>query len=524
MVYTYYKQYGNAILFRYKDPANPTSTVNKKITNYKPSLYRKVTDESQSIDKHSIFGHGLTTIELDSIRSAKDFVKQYKNVENFTIEGNSNYANQFIIDLYDGEQPEYDSKNIAVGILDIEVYSPDEFPHPDEAKYPINAITIYHSVEDKFYTYALKHKADDVWEEKYAKKEVKDLTVDFFIFENEEDLLRTFAHHMLDKQYDVTSGWNSESFDMPYIVNRCYKVLSEAFTKKALSPFGIINHRESFDKFGNDKETKVEIVGLPHLDYMLVYKKHIQDPRESYKLDFIAHVELGENKIDYEQSLGLHGLYETDFQSFIDYNIHDVNLIKRLDKKLGLFDLTFTMAYYTLSNYEDTMGTVKIWEQYIAKLLFNENKVPLFRKLPNEKRDFEGGFVKDPAIGFQDWIVTYDLASLYPSTIIQWNIGTETWVPDDELPKEALDVRKNSTFEELVDGTVNLDFLEKYGLSMTANFEFYKTDEQSVIAKAMSMLYSERKHFKKKKADAVKNDDKKNIILNDNMQQGLKIL
>lgn len=506
MLYTYYKQYGNRIFFRYKEDSDDLITKNKVIKNYSPTLYTKTTEQSEV---NSIYGYPLKPVNFSSIKEAKHFADQYKEVHDFVIEGNSNYANQFVIDLYEGQTPEYNEDIIRSGILDIEVWVTDDtFPEPFEVEYKINAITIYDSIEKRFNTFALPHSKKSEWVKENSVEEVKQLKINYFEFNSEYDLLVTFLSHMNDRQYDVTSGWNSSMFDMPYIVNRCFKVVGEKTSTKMLSPFNVIHV--------DDEKKKVEIVGQPHLDYLSVYKKHTFIPRASHKLDAIAHDELGEKKLSYEEYGNLKDLYENNFQLFIDYNIQDVNIIVRLDEKLGLLSLVYAMSYISLSNFEDTMGTVKIWEQLIAKHLFNKNQTPLFRHFAKESRDFEGAFVKEVAPGRYNWVISYDLKSLYPHIEMEWNIGPETRI--DDFKQYALDTLESDSsnlndylvnrfdkeieekgLNDFINQTLSSELIELVkicNVSISPNFQFYSLDKKTFFSEIKEGLYNTRKIHK----------------------------
>lgn len=534
MFYTYYKTWGNKILFRYKNGSARTQT--KVVDFYEPYLYTQIQgQDDDEVDAFSIYGNPLKKVPFENNKAARQFVDTYSNVDGMSIHGNTNFANQFIIDMFEGAEPQYDPNQIRVGFLDIEVYSDDGFPFPDEAKHPINGVTFYDSVEDRFYTYSLKHKGEDKWSKSRAQQEVQELDTEFYHFETEKDLLIAMLHHFKDHDYDLTTGWNSEQFDMVYIVNRCYSQVGQKTTNKMLSPFGKISFREVKDDFGKPR-TKVDIFGLPHLDYMELYKKHTFEPRASHKLDYIAHVELGEKKLDYEQYGDLFELWKENYQLFNDYNIQDVNLVVRLDKKLGLFDLTYALAYYSMSNYEDTMGTVKVWEQLVAKFLYTKGVAPLARREEvTEYREFEGAYVKQPRPGFYEWIESFDLASLYPHIEMQYNIGPETLIPEDELPPRLAKIKEDHTFDDLLNERIDLSPLDDHGVTMTANFEFYTKDKMSFFSEIKRELYTQRKVFKKKMLEAeqeivnVETDEQKRFwgdikSKNNNMQMGLKIL
>lgn len=485
-IYTYYKQWGNNILFRYRK--NGISHA-KTINFYKPSLF--TVDKSATDSQESIFGQPLKQHIFDDIRAAKAFAEQYKHVDGIEIHGNSNFGNQFVIEFYKGEMPDFKAKDIRVGILDIEVYSPDEFPEPSKAAHPINGITIYDSFTDTFYVFGM---VDYVHDKQH--KQVGKLNVVYRKFDDEIALLTAMLMHFSEFQYDATTGWNSETFDMPYIVNRCFALVGKSLTSNSLSPFGNIRIDTFTSEYGTEL-MKVDIQGLPHLDYLSLYKKHIHSPRESYKLGDIAAVELGSTKLSYEEEGSIANLFKMNPQLFTEYNVVDVLLIKQLDDKLGLLNTTYTIAYYTLSNYEDTLGTTKVWEQLVAKHLYGKNVAPLFKKRSGVYRDFEGGYVRDPILGFIEWPFTVDLNSLYPHLEMEFNIGPETHVPREQLPRELATLKATYTIDDLVNGTADLSALKKYDLAMTANFEFYRKDKMSFFSEIKRDLYTRRKTYKK---------------------------
>lgn len=488
-LYTFYKTWGNNILFRYRKDGKSYA---KKVDFFKPSLFTKAGPNDQ-VDLKSIYGHGLRRVQFDGIRDAKEFVKSYSDVQGMTIEGNSNYANQFIIELYDGKMPEFDPSQIRVGILDIEVDVPPEagFPEPAEAAWPINGITFHDNFTDTYYCIGDKEYIHDKQD-----KDVGDLAVVYQQCENEVELLKAMLFHFRDFAYDMTSGWNSETFDMPYIVNRCFKIVGESITKSCLSPFGMVELREINGNFGKP-QLKAEIMGVPHSDMLALYKKHIFTPRESFRLDFIANAELGENKMTYEDEGSLHGLYRENPQKFYAYNIKDVKLVKQLNDKLGLFNITFTLAYYCLSNYEDTLGTTKIWEQLIAKHLYSKGMAPTFAAKRTEGREFDGAFVHPTQVGFHKWLLSIDLNSLYPMNEIQYNIGPNTYIPREQLPAELAVLKAKYTLDDLVHKRVDLSMLQNYNLIMAGNFEFYDRSAVGFMAEIKDELYTGRKVKKK---------------------------
>lgn len=492
MIYTYYKQYGNTIFLRYK---KGRETITTEFKEYRPRLYTPT--DKPNTDFTSIYGTPLHEMRFDDIKSAKEFCKQYEGVDNFRIEGNSRFDNQFVIELLGGQTPNYIAADIKGHVIDIEVDVADGegFPEPDVAEWPINAITTYITSEAKFVTFALKSSAQAIWYKERSPQYLKDMDIEFVHCDTEHELLTSYLEFLAEDGHpDFTSGWNSELFDMPYLVTRMKSVVG-AKMMRMLSPYGKVMEKMKTDGFGKPK-LKVEIIGVPHLDYMELYKKHIFTPRESYKLNFIAEAEVHEKKIDYKGSL--HQLYLDDFQTFMNYNIHDVNLIRLLEAKLGLFQVTFALAYYTLANYEDTLGTVKIWEELAAKHLFTVKQVPLFRKEKGIERDYEGAFVHPVAVGKHGWTFSIDLNSLYPHNEIQYNIGLETSVAYQDLPEELQRLAdQNFTIDDLVECKVDTSALLKYNYAMAPNKQFYRKDKQSFFAVIKEGLYANRKSYKK---------------------------
>jgi DNA polymerase elongation subunit (family B) len=522
--YTFYRKYGKNILLRYRKNGK---TYSKKIDFYKPSLYIPIdgNEEPASVD---IYGNPLKQIQFDGLKEATSFANMVKD-SGQELHGNRNFANQFVIELNDGQMPEFNPSEIRAGFLDIEVHA-EEMPKPEEAKWPISGITIYDNFTDTFYTIGLPGYIHD-----HQSKDVGHLTVEYIECVDEVAILEKIVEHFGLFQYDITTGWNSEMFDMPYIVNRIENILGESYVKR-LSPFGVVNKRTVRGNFG-DERLVVDIVGMPHLDYLALYQKHIFTPRESYKLDFIANAELGEAKMTYEEEGSLYNLFTMNYQKYMEYNIKDVDLVKRLNDKLGLLELTYTLAYYTLSNFEDTLGTTRIWEQLVAKHLYSKGVAPLFNG-NGSWREYEGAYVKPPMPGMHEWVISYDLNSLYPHIEMQVNIGPETWVAPERLPDEVKRIRSQVTVEKLLNKEIDLSPLKKYDLSMAANGECYIRSKKSFFSEIKNDLYKKRKEYKKemisykKQKEAIKasedksalNEIEQKIAFYDNLQMGMKIL
>ena len=300
-------------------------------------------------------------------------------------------------------------------------------------------------------------------------------------------------------------------------------MLGEAYVKR-LSPWGMID-RQEITKMGRT-QTAYELKGISQLDYLDLFKKfgYSYGPQESYKLDHIAHVVLGENKLDYDEYSNLHTLYKYNHQKFIDYNIKDVELVDRIEDKLGLITLCMTMAYKGGVNYNDTFGTTLIWDTIIYRRLFANNIVVPFIE-DKTKTMYPGGFVKEPQVGIHDNVVSFDLNSLYPSIIMQYNMSPET-IANGEIT--SFDIENVLTKSERPNNN---------GKALAANGQYFNIDKPGIIPFIIDEMYKERVGIKqdminaqKEKEKVDKNDKQeiyrieRDIAIAENRQMSIKIL
>lgn len=356
--YVYYKQWGNKIFFRYKLDGGE-ETYSDVIEDYQPRLYTP-THLSFPDQPKSIYEEPLYPTVYDNIKAAKADADK-KKAMGLPVYGNADYGNQFLIELYDGKDVNYDPNLIRVAFLDIEVdvKRGDDFPEPIKALRPINAITMYDSIEKTYFVYGVPSaKSPRDFDPKVDMDDMDDAKIVYYRFENEKALLLAFMARWRDVTYDVLSGWNSEGFDVPYIWFRSCKVLGERYTKRCLSPFGIVNTRETINKF-HKAYWQVDIIGICQMDYEDVYRKFESTPRGSYKLGDIGDVELNERKVDYSEYGHLQDFYEENYPLFLKYNIQDVRLMVRMDQKKKLMDLSIAIMYMTSENLQDVLGTVR---------------------------------------------------------------------------------------------------------------------------------------------------------------------
>lgn len=476
--YTCVNRYGSSILYRGYDESG--QRVARK-TKFSPTLYVPSQRES---GYRTIDGVSVEPREFDTMRDAKQYVEQYSEVDNFTVYGNENFLAQFVYNKFPSDI-EFDRSRVNVTTIDIEVQSNDGFPFPEEARHEVTAIGIKNNIDDTYYVWGCgdydpsKCELDTVPNIEYRK------------CDNEAQLLLNFLDHWDSERHspDVVTGWNTRLFDIPYLVNRIAKVLGEDMVKK-MSPWKIVNYRQVGIK-GKSLDT-YDLYGIQQLDYLDLFQKfgYTYGAQESYKLDHIAHVVLGERKLSYDEFTGLQDLYERDYQKFIDYNIKDVELVDRLEDKLGLITLAMTMAYKGGVNYSDTFGTTRIWDTIIYRKLMSRNIVIP----PNQERSkvsFEGAYVKDPQVGLHEWVVSFDLNSLYPSIIVQWNMSPETQFAEK---RSGIDVN----FCMNNDG---LD-LHAHDNALAANGAMFDVKEQGIIPEIVVQYYDERRITKKKMLEA----------------------
>lgn len=496
--------------------------IQRKI-KYKPYLFFESKDDASTSYK-TIYGNYVKRIDFDSVRESREFIDSYRNVENFKIHGQSPnlYHYVWINDTYPNDI-QYDTTKIRVVYIDIEVASDDGFPDPAKADKEITAISMRYCDETFVFgcgDYALK--SEHI---KYVK------------CTDETALIRWFIKSFAAISPDVISGWNIENFDIPYIINRSNRLLGEEETSK-LSPWNnIVMKKVNRGKANGDSEV-YEILGVSTLDYLLLYRKFTYSNQESYKLDHIALVELGEKKLDYSQYGNLNELYKQDYQLFIDYNIKDVDLVIRLEDKLKLIELVYAMAYSAKTNYVDTFGVVRLWDIIVHNFLMNRNIVTTPKeniteipyKMAASSEDsitgeiidygsFTGAYVKPPQIGLHNWVVSFDLNSLYPHLIMQYNISPETYYAQC---KGYINVDKFLNGEA---NEWNTDLIK------TANRCIFIRDKQGFLPELMQQYYDMRTVYKKKMIEAQKKyqenksyELEKEISKYNNLQMAFKIM
>jgi DNA polymerase elongation subunit (family B) len=425
-------------------------------------------------------GDFLEPMKFESIREARDFVKRYDEVSNFKIYGNSNYQYAFIADEFKG-MVEWNIDELSIAVIDIEVGSENGFPDPYLANEPITAIAIKYLNGDMVVfgcgEYVIQGK------EKYIK------------CDDEYSLCKKFLKFWEENCPDVISGWNIKFFDIPYLINRFNRILGEDETKK-LSPWGMINSRKAV--VNNRELTAYDFVGVSTLDYIELYRWYAPGGKsqESYKLDNIANVEIGENKLSYDEYDNLHQLYRLNYQKFIEYNIKDVELIFKLEEKLKLIELGLTLAYDTKTNFEDIFAQTRMWDSLIYNYLLDKNIIVPPKVVKDKSSAFEGAYVKEPQTGLHDWVASFDLNSLYPHLMMQYNISPETLIePANYTPVMRKVINQNVSVDNMLDKGLDLTGLE--GVTITPNGQFFDTKKKGFLPQMLEEMYNDRSKFKK---------------------------
>ena len=475
--YTNVQNLGGSILYR---GVKDGKRIKLKI-DYSPSLYLPARRKNTGETFKSLDGLPLERKEFETIREAREFVKQFDGLPGAPkIYGNTRYEYAFIADQHKG-MVDWDQDKVSVAIIDIEVGSENGFPDPYLANEPITAIAITY-MDGETYVFGC---GDYVvqGDENYIK------------CKDEWTLCKKFIQLWQAKCPDVITGWNTKFFDIPYLVNRFRKILGEEETRN-LSPWRYISERQT--NVNGRKLSAYGLVGVESLDYIELYKWYAPGGKsqESYRLDNIAQVELGEGKISYDEYDNLHALYRLNYQKFIEYNIKDVKLILKLEDKLKLVELALTLAYDTKCNFEDVFAQTRMWDSLTYSYLLEKSIVVPPRDVQEKTEAFEGAYVKDPQVGLHHYVASFDLNSLYPHLMMQYNISPETLIKPEDYTDEMRNILSQGvSVEKLLKRQIDISSLT--GATITPNGQFFRTDIQGFLPSMMEEMYQDRKKFKK---------------------------
>ena len=432
---------------------------------FSPTLY---VVSNQITDYKTLDGRYAKPIRFDTVGQARDFKDKYKDVENFEVHGYDRFLYQYISEEFSNEV-EYDLKTLKITSLDIEVACENGFPNVRECAEQLLAITVQDYTSRKLKVFATRDYHN-------TRKDVE-----FIYCDDEKHLLQCFLAYWQTDFPDVLTGWNVELYDIPYICGRLERLFGEK-ELKMMSPWGMVKSEEIEIK--GRTNILYNLMGINVLDYMDLYKKFTYTNQESYRLDHIAFVELGQKKLDHSEYENFKDFYTKDWQKFIDYNIKDVELVLQLEEKMKLLELAVALAYDAKVNLKDVYYQVRMWDTLIYNFLRQRNIVVPPAKRSNKDEKYAGAYVKEPIPGKYEWVVSFDLNSLYPHLIMQYNISPETlW--ESRHPSASVD--------RLLSKTDRID--PKF--ATCANGAQYRKDIHGFLPEMMQKIYDERVQSKK---------------------------
>ena len=470
--------------------------------DYQPTLF---VPSKKKTKYRTLDGYPVEPIRPGKISECREFLDKYSKVEGFTVYGNDNYKAQYISDKYPEEEIKFDITKIRLFTIDIEVSAEGGFPNVFDCAEEILTITLQNYATKQIVCFANARQYEN------NRKDVA-----YVRCSDEIDLIHKFLAFWQQNTPDAITGWNCELYDIPYIAGRIERILGEKEVRR-LSPWGNIRRKELVIQ--GREQISYEIAGVSVIDYLDLYKKFTYTNQESYRLDHIAFVELGQKKLDHSEFDTFKDFYTGNWQKFVDYNIKDVELVDQLEDKMKLIELILTMAYDAKVNYNDVFFQVRTWDAIIYNYLKKRNIVipPKDKSTKDEK--YAGAYVKEPIPGIYDWVVSFDLNSLYPHLIMQYNISPETLL-DEKHPQ--------ATVDRILEEQINFEMYKDY--AVCANGAMYRKDVKGFLPELMEKMYGDRVIFKKKMIEAKKEYQKtptkeleKEIARCNNIQMAKKI-
>jgi DNA polymerase elongation subunit (family B) len=470
--------------------------------DYQPTLF---VPSKKKTKYRTLDGYPVEPIQPGKISDCKEFLDKYSKVEGFTVYGNDNYKAQYISDKYPEEEIKFDITKIRLFTIDIEVSAEGGFPNVFDCAEEILTITLQNYATKQIVCFANARQYEN------TRKDVA-----YVRCSDEIDLVYRFLAFWQQNTPDAITGWNCELYDIPYIAGRIERILGEKEARR-LSPWGNIRRKELVIQ--GREQISYEIAGVSVIDYLDLYKKFTYTNQESYRLDHIAFVELGQKKLDHSEFDTFRDFYTKDWQKFVDYNIKDVELVDQLEDKMKLIELLLTMAYDAKVNYNDVFFQVRTWDAIIYNYLKKRNIVIPPKDKSSKDEKYAGAYVKEPIPGIYDWVVSFDLNSLYPHLIMQYNISPETLL-DERHPQ--------ATVDRILQEQINFELYKDY--AVCANGAMYRKDVKGFLPELMEKMYGDRVIFKKKMIEAKKayektptRDLEKEIARCNNIQMAKKI-
>ena len=432
-----------------------------------PVLFFVPKAQSKDTKYKTLDGRRAYKKQFNGAREAREVLKQYENTDGLEVHGYERFLYQHINQKFPTDI-DYNMSMMKIYTIDIEVACENGFPDVQASAEEMLCLTIKDFNTKKVITWGTRE---------FTPPE----GVEYRVFWTEQEMLSDFHKWWSDNTPDIITGWNNNLYDIPYICRRMERVLGEKW-KKSLSPWNRVIDREFIVQ--GRKQIAYDICGVSILDYLDLYRKFTYTNQESYRLDHIAMVELDDKKLDHSEYENFKDFYTSDWQRFVEYNIHDVDLVDKLEDKMKLIELAVTMAYDAKVNFEDVYSQVRMWDTLIYNDLKKRNIVVPPRQSTKKDEKYAGAYVKEPEPGMYDWVVSFDLNSLYPHLIMQYNISPETLV-DERHPTVTVDKLLNQEID--IDG----DY------AVCANGAQYRKDIHGFLPEIMQRIYDERTIFKK---------------------------
>lgn len=468
------------LLSYYVDDVKQTKRIKLKPSLYIPSGLNNT--EYLTFDNKPVM-----RVDFDSVKEARNFVKSYENSGNMKIYGTPLYHYVYIYENFKNQK--VDTKKIRILNYDIETDCVGGYPDHDLADKEINAVTIKVFGSKDIYVLGLQdYKTREQELLELIKKGYK---IHYRKCENERDLIKSFYYIWKRINPDVVTGWNISKFDNAYLIKRAKYLFDDEFVN-SLSPFGKINH--STITYYNKEMDVFDIVGVKTLDYMEIYKKFSQGMEESYSLNYLSEKLLNKQKLDYSEYGSLAALYTQNHDKYIDYNIIDVIRVEEIDAVVNYMDIAFEIAYETLTNYNDSLTTIRVWDVMIHNYLMDRNIVVPYSSDNRKERSIAGGFVKLPHIGKHDWVMSFDFKSLYPHLCMTFNISPDTYLGTFKPVFGDMSVTKilENRLEEYKDKILGQD------VTVTGCGTVFTRKRQGFIPAIMEHLFSLRAEHQKK--------------------------
>jgi DNA polymerase elongation subunit (family B) len=467
---------GNKVLVRgYRNGKRFTDS-----TAFKPSMYIRSDKDSKHL---TLNGVKVRRMVFDSLYDCREFIDQYRELEDCPIYGNTDFITQYLMETYPSEV-EYDLSQIKIAYLDLECESENGFPDLESPNERVNLMSMRIGGVTHVITFT----------------PVNLPNCKVHMVSNEKELLKKTFEILSKEDIDIITGWNVKLFDIPYIIGRALLYFEESDIQSWL-PFGLMKVRET--DIGGRKFKLYEFPGYTILDYMDLYKKFSGTSQESYALQNIAKVELDAQKLDYSEYGSMREFYRQNFQKFAEYNVQDAILVERLDDKLKLIDLAVSIAYEAKITYDTVFFATRIWETICCDYLAQKKIVPPLKRSYAKDDQFVGAYVKEVTPGLYKNVVSFDATSLYPSIIMQWNISPETCVhKDSSLNADDFLRSKRKDIPDLI------EHAESISSCLACNGSMFTRKIKGFIPILIEKTFNQRKEAKNKMIELEKEYEK----------------